>query len=366
MSEALADWAALALTPGIGPSSFLRLLACFGSASIAVRESRSSLAVCLDARQLDSWFSGEGQRAADAALAWAQGAGCSLLTLNDDDYPTRLAESDSPPPLLFARGRRELLAQDMLAIVGSRRATPQGLQTARLFAQKLGEQGYTIVSGLASGIDAAAHEGALATPASSIAVIGTGIDRVYPSSNRALAHRLAEHGLILSEFALGTGPLAGHFPQRNRILAGLARGCLVVEATLDSGSLITARLSLESGREVMAVPGSILSPQSRGCHRLIKQGARLVETVDDILEEVGTAMPADTQVPEPAAEPDVASADDPAIEALLAEMGYDAVALDTLLARLRLTAEAIYPMLLELEIQGRVASLPGGCYQRLR
>ncbi|MGL6071183.1 DNA-processing protein DprA, partial [Craterilacuibacter sp.] len=228
MNEELAAWASLALTPGIGPVAFLRLLARFGSATAAANAGPHALAACLDAVQLASWQQGEGKRAADAALAWAEADGCSLLTLNDADYPTRLAESDSPPPLLFARGRRELLAQDMLAVVGSRKATAQGKQTAQIFSRRLGENGYTIVSGLASGIDAAAHQGGLLTAASSIAVIGTGIDRVYPASNRALAHQLAEEGLILSEFALGAGPLAAHFPQRNRILAGLVRGCLVV------------------------------------------------------------------------------------------------------------------------------------------
>ena len=259
----------------------------FGPLGAALAANRSQLAGILDGEAIDTLGSELAQQSADAALAWAQLPGCSLLTLNDDDYPCQLAEAGAAPPLLFARGRRDLLATPMLAIVGSRNATPQGEEHARTFARRLAAQGYTIVSGLAGGIDAAAHEGALQAGGHTIAVIGTGIDRVYPASNRQLAHQIAEQGLILSEFALGMGPLAQHFPRRNRIIAGLSRGCLVVEATLQSGSLITARQALEAGREVMAIPGSILNPQARGCHRLIKEGARLVETVDDVLDEIG-------------------------------------------------------------------------------
>ncbi|MEO9384979.1 DNA-processing protein DprA, partial [Chromobacterium phragmitis] len=268
----------------------------------------------------------------------------------------QLAESASPPPLLFARGRRELLARPMLAVVGSRAATPQGKRNAEDFASALAGHGYAVVSGLASGIDAAAHQGALPHPASTIAVIGTGIDRVYPASNRQLAHRIAAEGLILSEFPLGMGPLPGHFPRRNRVIAGLARGCLVVEAGTASGSLITARLAMENNRDVMAIPGSIHSAQARGCHRLIKDGARLVESVDDVLDEIGRLA---------AAPPAAGSREAPDAPPLLRGMGWEPVLAESLAGTLGLTPGEVYAMLLELELSGQVASLPGGRFQRL-
>ncbi|MDC7709667.1 DNA-processing protein DprA [Vogesella indigofera] len=357
--QSLLDWATLALTPGIGPQRFLQLLQRFGDAGHACRAGHGQLRDILDGKTLAALDAGDGARAAEAALQWAEGADCHLLTLNDDDYPCQLAEAGSAPPLLFARGRRSLLAQPMLAVVGSRHATPQGADNARDFSQRLAAHGYSIVSGLAGGIDAAAHEGALPEAASTIAVIGTGIDRVYPARNRELAHRIAGHGLILSEFALGTPPLAGHFPQRNRIIAGLARGCLVVEAAPQSGSLITARLALEAGRDVMAIPGSIHNPQARGCHRLIKDGARLVESADDVLDEIGRLATA----PAAGASATPATSDADA-HPLLAAIGYDPVDSDTLAARLKLTAGELYAMLLELELAGHIESLDGGRYQR--
>jgi len=352
-------WLQLALTPGIGPVGLLRLIDAFGSAEHALAANRAQL-LPLIGDTADALLQRAGDAAAEAALAWAEQPGCSLLTLLDADYPPQLAAIHGPPPVLFARGRRELLQRPMLAMVGSRQATPAGKDTAKSFAQRLGETGYTIVSGLASGIDAAAHHGALATPASSVAVIGTGIDRVYPAGNRQLAHRLAEHGLILSEFPLGMGPLAGNFPRRNRIIAGLSAGCLVVEANVRSGSLITARLAAEAGREVLAIPGSILNPQARGCHKLIKDGATLVETVDDVLTELGRPGPAPSAAP--AEEPPLLKAEE---SPLLNAMGFDAVDADTLTGRLGLTAGEVYAMLLELELEGRIASLAGGRFQRL-
>ncbi|HJV07455.1 MAG TPA: DNA-processing protein DprA [Chromobacteriaceae bacterium] len=370
MSAALADWLRVALTPGIGPVGFLKLIRHFGDATCAVGARAGQLEPLIGKAAAQALQQRAAQPAVEAALAWAEGNGCHLLTLLDDDYPAQLAEADAPPPLLFARGRRELLARPMLAIVGSRNATPAGTSCAQAFAQQLAEHGYTIVSGLASGIDAAAHHGALSCNASSIAVIGTGIDRVYPASNRALAHRMAEHGLILSEFALGLGPLAQHFPRRNRIIAGLARGCLVVEANVQSGSLITARLAAENGREVMAIPGSIHNPQARGCHRLIKDGAKLVETVDDVLDEIGRLeMPqtgADQSGTQPAASQTPAESPPAGANAtLLAAIGFDPVSADELAEQLGLTAGELYAMLLELELDGHVASLPGGRFQRL-
>jgi DNA processing protein len=353
----LYDWLLVALTPGIGPVTHLALIRHFGSASAALGASQAELERLTDAGTAQALRQRTAEADCDAALRWAEQGDRFLLTLEDHDYPLALAESYAPPPLLFGLGQRRLLQQPMLAIVGSRGAFEPACTTARAFADGLAQHGYTIVSGMASGIDSAAHQGALNHPASSIAVIGTGIDRVYPASNRALARRLASDGLILSEFALGAKPLAHHFPRRNRIIAGLSRACLVVEATTESGSLITARLAAGEGRDVMAIPGSIHNPQARGCHRLIKQGAALVETIDDILNQAGYLTPAAS--PPPVSKKAYASS--PVIEA----MGFDAITIDTLGTKLGLTAAELYAMLLQLELEGRVASLPGGRFQRL-
>ena len=359
MSDSLQQWATLALSPGVGPQRFLQLIQRFGSASAALAARPAQLEGILE-RDIAAQLGGDlAKEAASAALHWAEGDNCQLVTLLDDDYPTQLAEAGAAPPLLFARSRRALLAAPMLAIVGSRNSTPQGDEHARSFARNLAANGYSIVSGLAEGIDAAAHEGALTQAASTIAVIGTGIDRVYPARNRVLAHQIAEQGLILSEFPLGAPPVAQHFPRRNRIIAGLARGCLVVEATPQSGSLITARLALEAGREVMAIPGSILNPQARGCHRLIKDGAKLVETVDDVLDEVGRIT-----APAPRTPQTNKGSGSIHTDGILQAMGFDPVDVDTLAGRLGLTPGEVYAMLLELEIQGHVDSMTGGRYQR--
>lgn len=357
MTDNREDWVLAALTPGIGPVGLLGLVAAYGSVGAALGAGRDALARIVGRAPADALVRQEAAAARDAALAWADSRPeAFLLTLLDDDYPTQLAEAAEPPPLLFALGRRALLARPMLAVVGSRNAQPQACVTAQEFAASLAHNGYTIVSGLASGIDSAAHRGALDAEASTIAVLGTGIDRVYPPGNHALARRLAQDGLMLTEFPLGARPLAHHFPRRNRIIAGLARGCLVVEASVRSGSLITARLAADAGREVMAIPGSIHNPQARGCHRLIKDGARLVETVEDILDEVGRVAPAPVAAP-PAATPPASP--------LLQAIGDDTPTLDTLCAKLGLTAAELYAMLLQLELEGRVASLPGGRFQRL-
>jgi len=250
-----------------------------------------------------------------------------------------------------------LLNRRSLAIVGSRNPTPQGLADASAFASALGQAGLTVVSGMALGIDAAAHRGALATPGATIAVIGTGADRIYPARNRDLAHAIAADGAIISEFPLGTPPIAANFPRRNRLIAGLALGCLVVEAAAKSGSLITARLAVECGREVFAIPGSIHSPLAKGCHQLLKQGAKLVESAEDILEELHWSAPLATP-PQPGPK-SVAEGE------LLRVIGHDPCAIDTLVARSGLTPDALIAMLLQLELEGRIASLPGGLYQRL-
>jgi len=255
-----------------------------------------------------------------------------------------------------------------LAIVGSRNPTPQGESNARQFARAFGSAGICVVSGLALGIDGAAHDGAMLGGGETIAVVGTGLDRVYPKKHLDLAHRIARQGMILSEFPLGTPPLTANFPRRNRIISGLSRGTLVVEAALQSGSLITARLAAEQGKEVFAIPGSIHSPQSRGCHALIKQGAKLVETAQDILDELrwpGDAPPA-SSFPDALQAPADDDAAGPACEdPLLAALGFDAVSLDALQARTGLPTARLQTQLLELELGGQVARLPGGLFQRL-
>jgi DNA processing protein len=358
MDQAQADWLLAALTPGMGAAGLLKLVRAFGSVSAALEVGVSQLAPLIGMAAAQALRQRSAEDECAAAQAWAEHSHGFLLTLLDQDYPPQLAESDTPPPLLFGLGRRELLTRPMLAIVGSRNAFEPACATARAFADSLAQHGYTIVSGLASGIDSAAHQGALAQPASSVAVVGTGIDRVYPASNHALAQQLARDGLILSEFPLGAKPLAHHFPRRNRIIAGLCRACLVVEASVESGSLITARLAAEAGREVMAIPGSIHNPQARGCHRLIKQGAKLVETVDDILEEVG-------RLPRSGPVGDASASAPPPHSPLYAQMGPEPVSIDQLSTKLGLTAAELYAILLQLELEGRVASLPGGRFQRL-
>ena len=317
----------------------------------------------LTARQCDALLAGPDPGELDAARAWLGQPGNSLMTLADADYPPALLEIADPPAMLYCKGRRALLGQPALGIVGSRNATPQGLRDAEAFARALADAGFTIVSGLALGIDAAAHRGGLAGAASSIAVIGTGIDRIYPARNKALAHELAERGLIVSEFPLGTPPLPGHFPRRNRLISGLARGVLVVEAAPDSGSLITAKVATEQGREVFAMPGSIHSPLARGCHALIKQGAKLVESAADILDELAwvTRLAPPRQAPGTATGSDAEAASDP----VLAALGDAPTTLDTLAQRSGLTLEALSAKLLTLELDGQIAALPGGRYQKI-
>jgi DNA processing protein len=303
---------------------------------------------------------GAARETVDAALAWLEQPAHHLLTLADAAYPPLLLQTPDPPVVLYVAGRIELVMHPALAVVGSRSPTPRGAADAEAFATVLSNAGLTIVSGLAFGIDAAAHRGGLRGSASSVAVVGTGLDRVYPARHRDLAHELASGGALVSEFALGTPPIAANFPRRNRILSGLAGGCLVVEAALRSGSLITARQALEQGREVFAIPGSIHSPLSKGCHWLIKQGAKLVESAQDVLEELRLpgAATTDTQAPAAALAPEQS--------ALLNNLGYDPVDLDTVCLRCGLTPDAASAMLLALELDGYLDRLPGGLYQRRR
>jgi DNA processing protein len=354
-------WLRLAFASEIGRQTARRLLAAFGSPQAVFEASAAQRrqVVGTAAAGLDDPAPGHRERCR-ATLDWLEAApGRRLMVLGDADYPGWLLHTADPPLLLFLDGRAELLAARSLAIVGSRRPTPQGAANARAFAAALSERGWTIVSGLAAGIDAAAHEGALTGAGSTIAVVGTGVDIVYPRANRDLAARVRLQGLMVSELPLGAPPLAAHFPQRNRIIAGLTRGTLVVEAALQSGSLITARVAAEAGREVFAVPGSIHSPQSKGCHALIRQGAKLVETAQDMLDEL---EPAAARAAAPSqAQADSPGDDDPVLQAL----GHDPTSLDALIARCGWPADRLNAHLLTLELDGRVARLPGGLYQRI-
>jgi len=360
--DELGAWLRLLETPALGRESARKLLAAFGSPQAAIAASAAARREVVGQAASTALDTCTDTLAAliDATTAWLSADSPEprgAITIDDPHYPHALLESPDPPLLLYAQGRIELLQADAIGIVGSRNPTPQGTDNALAFARHLSDAGLTIVSGLALGIDAAAHTGGLEGAASTIAVVGTGLDIVYPRRNLGLAHRIAATGLIVSEYSLGTPSMAPNFPRRNRIIAGLARGTLVVEAALQSGSLITARLANEAGRDVFAIPGSIHSPQSRGCHALIKQGAKLVETAQDILEELRLPGAA-TGV---AASPDAAQADDP----LLAALGFDPVTLDALAARTGLGAAELSTRLLGLELDGLIARLPGQLFQRL-
>lgn len=355
--EAL-DWVALSRIPGVGGETFRRLLSTFGTPDRIFSASTSSLTSVVDQRIASAIAANARDEAIAQTATWLADENNHLVTLADDSYPKALLEIPDPPPLLYVKGRLDLLNHPALAIVGSRNATAQGKKDAESFARVLADGGFCIVSGLALGIDTAAHRGGLAGSASSIAVVGTGLDIVYPASNRELAHQLAERGAIVSEFGLGTPSMAANFPRRNRIISGLSRGVLVVEAAVRSGSLITARLAGEQGREVFAIPGSIHSALSKGCHRLIKQGAKLVESAQDILEELGAAGDPSREAarPEPASNPEAP---------ILRALGHEPCAIDTLVERTGLTADRVSSILLELELNGRVAALPGGLYQAI-
>jgi DNA processing protein len=358
-----AAWLRLTLVPGVGGETQRTLLKAFGMPEAIFLAGHGALAGVLGPALAERLLTHDAQAAIEAALEWAGVTGNGLITLADADYPQALLDTADPPVLLYLKGRRELLNRPMLAVVGSRNATAQGERDATAFARTAAEAGLTVVSGLALGIDASAHRGAVDTPAGTVAVIGTGPDRLYPARNADLARQIAERGAILSEFPLGTPALAANFPRRNRIIAGLAKGTLVVEAAPRSGSLITARLAAECGREVFAIPGSIHSPQSRGCHQLIRQGAKLVETAQDILEELGWATQA--AAPKPGAGGAAPNPPSSVEERVLTALGQAPCDLDTLANRSGLTAGDLLAILLPMELGGRVAQLPGGLYQRL-
>jgi DNA processing protein len=371
-SNERAAWLRLTLTPGVGAAAARKLLATFGLPNAVLDAGFTALANEVGeplARALTAAPPAEIAQAVGAAERWlAQDERNALVTLADADYPRALLSTVDPPPVLFVRGRRELLNRPAFAIVGSRSATKQGTVNAEAFAHALARAGLTIVSGLALGIDAAAHRGALraldeGADASTIAVVGTGADVIYPATNRLLTDAVASRGVIVSELPLGAPPLAHHFPRRNRIIAGLARGVLVVEAALRSGSLITARLAAENGRDVFALPGSIHAPLAKGCHRLIKDGAKLVDAVADVLDELRMSAPANP----PAARGAAGDGALPAAQrAVLDALGFDPLDLDTLIVRMQADTGTLTAALLELELAQYVDRLPGNRYQRLR
>ncbi|MGF6776137.1 DNA-processing protein DprA [Paraburkholderia sp. GAS334] len=361
----LAAWLRLAMARGLKPAALRTLLDVFGLPEALLGEPFATLAAASDEATARAVLTPpgagfDGQLA--AVLAWRDEPGNQVLTLGDPAYPPSLLTMPDPPPLLYVKGRLDLLHARSVAVVGSRSATPQGVEDAGRFARALSDAGLAVVSGLALGIDAAAHRSALHGPGSTIAVIGTGADVVYPSANHQLAHQIAAAGAIVSEWPLGTPARSAHFPQRNRLIAGLSSGVLIVEAAMRSGSLITARLANEMGRDVFAIPGSIHAPLARGCHRMIKQGAKLVETPEDVLEELGFEIP----VVAPALRETASARHSLAPEArqLLDALGHSPATLEILAARTEMGEATLQATLLQLELGGHLSVLPGGRFVR--
>ena len=389
-----AAWLQLVLTSGLGPVTVQELLRQFGLPEDVLAANATALAKVLPPNLIAAIADRSPQRLAqiDANLDWAEAPDRHLIALNEPEYPQQLLNLTDPPPLLWVIGDVRLLQQPCLAIVGSRHASQSGVAHAQAFARALGDAGWTIVSGLAQGIDAAAHRGGLASRASTIAFVGNGLDRVYPAVNRDLAHQIAAQGAIVSEFSLGTPPMRDHFPRRNRLIATIALGTLIVEAARQSGSLITARLAAEAGRDVFAIPGSIDSPLAKGCHALIKQGAKLVESAEDVLGELSRfdvrpdRLQADRQVPNstsnaalgamsssasgsaasaPPAISDEMAGDPAELQALLQFVGWDPISVDQLAQRSGAAVAQLSSNLLLLELAGRVERLRDGRYQQL-
>jgi DNA processing protein len=380
----LRNWLRLELTPGVGNVTARVLLQQFGLPQEIFEASESELKHWVTAQQASALVQiPDGLDAlVDDTWQWLDISPEQhrVLTLGDADYPVALLDIEDPPLMLYALGQTRdlatafaLCAQSAVAVVGSRNPTPQGVQNARQFSAALGQAGVTVVSGLALGIDGAAHEGALEGYADSglatIAVVGTGLDRVYPKGHRDLAHRIAARGVLLSEYPLGTPPLSANFPKRNRIISGLAKGTLVVEAALKSGSLITARMAVEQGKDVFAIPGSIHATQARGCHALIKQGAKLVESAQDILDELnlGLAFPSLKQTSDEGAPDSSGSASSLSVleAGLLEALGYEPSTLDALQNRTGMDTATLQALLMGLELGGWLGRLPGGKVQRL-
>lgn len=388
--DELKSWLRLTLTPGVGNGAARKLLAAFGLPQAIFNQSIAALSQVVSPLQASELLKEPTGLADLLASTWQwldphDQAGQNpetplrrILALGDEAYPAALLNIEDPPLMLYLLGGNDLdLAASLgssVAVVGSRNPTAQGLDNAHQFSRALSSAGMTVVSGLALGVDGAAHRGALEGMAqdsgrlATIAVVGTGLDRVYPKSHRELAHAISRHGLILSEYPLGTPPIAANFPKRNRLIAGLSQGTLVVEAALKSGSLITARLAAEQGKEVFAIPGSIHSVHSRGCHSLIRQGAKLVESAQDVLED----MKLDYLAPNNASNFVANNADETGTSdifdsdnRLLDALGYDPVSLDALQARSGLDTPHLQAQLMTLELDGLVARLPGGLFQRL-
>ena len=385
-TDELAGWLRLTLTPGVGNDAARKLLAAFGLPDSIFQQPSHALAQVVSSAQVAALGSAPAELGTllEATLRWLHAPAADdwdsatrrIVTLGDSRYPGALLAMTDPPLVLYVQGQNQHLhdVQCSIAIVGSRNPTPQGAANARQFAKVLGQAGLTIVSGMALGVDGAAHEGALDAAAgtgtgfqrlATIAVVGTGLDRVYPSRHLDLARRIARHGLIISEYPIGTPPLGPNFPKRNRLIAALSSGTLVVEAALQSGSLITARLAAEQGKDVFAIPGSIHSTQSRGCHALIKQGAKLVESAQDVLEEA--PWKGRTGAPVPLVQQGAAEALpllDAAAGSLLQALGFEPTSLDALQARTGIDTARLQAQLMALELQEQVARLPGGLFQR--
>lgn len=360
--DELAYWLALLRCPSIGPRRFQVLLEHYQQPQQLFELESSELDQIKLPSAARHWLRNPDWPSIELDLNWlASNKEHRILNWQDPDYPSRLKEIDSAPPLLFTKGDISLLNKPQLAIVGSRNPSTGGKEMAQNFAYELSNTGLTVTSGLALGVDAAAHQGALSGAAKTIAVTGTGLDRLYPARNKNLAHQIAEEGLIISEFPIGTPPLPSHFPRRNRIISGLSLGVLVIEAALQSGSLITARLASEQGREVFAIPGSIHNPLAKGCHQLIRQGAKLVETVSHIIEELDSVF---IQTPPPEKATTEAPILEEIAEKLLSFIGYDPISVDTLVERSQLGIDTVCSNLLVLELQGMVCSAPGGHYIR--
>ncbi|TDY24885.1 DNA protecting protein DprA [Paraburkholderia sp. BL6665CI2N2] len=410
----LAAWLRLALAPGLKPGALRLLLSAFGLPEAIFEQAPEALAEIAGEAAARAALAPTGpdfEAQLDAVIAWREQPGNQVVTLDDPAYPPALLTMPDPPPLLYIKGRLNLLHTRAVALVGSRSATPQGVEDAERFARELSVAGVTVVSGLALGIDGAAHRGGLEGIGGTVAVIGTGADLVYPAAHHALARQIAVQGAILSEWPLGTPARAANFPQRNRLIAGLVSGVVIVEAAMRSGSLITARLANEMGRDIFALPGSIHAPLSRGCHRIIKQGAKLVETPDEVLEELGFARraapragsgsssahatfwsragsgkrpargAADADQVKPAAlQPTEASPADsaeaalaaappcppanPEAQRLLAALGHSPTTLEILATRTEMEDADLQTALLQLELAGQVTMLPGGRFMR--
>jgi DNA processing protein len=379
--EELGGWLRLTLASGVGNHAARRLLAAFGLPARIFSQSATALQQVVSAAQADSVLTPPAQLSSQlqATLDWLSGGAAGMrriVTLSDPDYPASLLNTEDPPLMLYLMGQAVQRWPDAIALVGSRNPTPQGLANARKFAECFVESRLTVVSGMALGVDSAAHEGALQAATAgqlpTIAVVGTGLDQVYPSRNLQLCERIVQRGLVVSEYPIGTPPLPANFPKRNRIIAALSLGTVVVEAALKSGSLITAGQALEQGKDVFAIPGSIHSPQSRGCHALLKQGAKLVETAQDVLEELpltrqrSGARPKSAAAPNtPAGRDELQDEDVHGDDELLTALGFDPVSLDALVARTGIAASVLQVRLLELELEGDVARLPGGLFQRM-